>query len=445
MRREVWIVVIVIITAILAGSVAWVAKPPETITETIRVGAPRPIPDKPLKIASIGYATGPGAVYYGPGLNGIEMIVDKINEEGGVLGRRINLIEEDEAGDVTEIVARLAEVEKVDLIVGSASSDKAMEIAAAAEDHGVIFFQNLSRTPLAVKDPETGETRKYVFKLNNTAASHFANPVRWIKNYHPEAETVAYIFQDYLWGHETKEYFDAARRALMPELEVVEELWPKPFAEDYTPYITTLEAADPDVIVTSFWGGDSLRFTEQGIAHGLFEDLLYIGYPGNFLTAGGETDLIPEIYGEVETGFGTSVVPGYEQWPGMKDFCKDYRERFGIYPTGGTSDGVASILAYTQAVEKFYKLTGSYPTTENIIDTLEGFTVKTPFGIRTIREEDHRTMQTEFVGQIAPSDDPSWRQYIYDNVMIFPAIKGDVPVWTATKEDIVEWIEGWEY
>ena len=63
--------------------------------------AKKPIPTTPIKIAAVSFLTGAAAAPFGiPGDNTYKMLADFINKEGGILGRKIELLSKDEAGGV---------------------------------------------------------------------------------------------------------------------------------------------------------------------------------------------------------------------------------------------------------------------------------------------------------------------------------------------------------
>lgn len=78
--------------------------------------------EPPIKIGAIASATGPAAYLGDPELKTLKMYVEKINSEGGVLGRQLQLVEYDDAGDAgkaNSLTKRLISDDKVDVIIGS--------------------------------------------------------------------------------------------------------------------------------------------------------------------------------------------------------------------------------------------------------------------------------------------------------------------------------------
>ncbi|HZT49208.1 MAG TPA: ABC transporter substrate-binding protein, partial [Hyphomicrobiaceae bacterium] len=57
---------------------------------------------KPIKVGYPMILSGPGALFGEPALKGAQMYVDEINGQGGVLGRKIELIPRDTKGNADE-------------------------------------------------------------------------------------------------------------------------------------------------------------------------------------------------------------------------------------------------------------------------------------------------------------------------------------------------------
>ena len=92
-----------------------------------------------IKIGQIGPQTGEVAVYGITALQGIELAIEEINADGGVLGRQLELISEDDKGDPTEAVTlynKLAD-ENVDAIIGAITSKPSDAIATNSTEDGI--------------------------------------------------------------------------------------------------------------------------------------------------------------------------------------------------------------------------------------------------------------------------------------------------------------------
>ena len=90
-----------------------------------------------IKIGNIAPLTGPIATYGQSHRNGVQLAVDLVNKDGGILGKRIELINEDDQGDPVvgaSAAHKLIERDKVVAIVGPVPSTIGMAVAPIAEN-----------------------------------------------------------------------------------------------------------------------------------------------------------------------------------------------------------------------------------------------------------------------------------------------------------------------
>jgi len=95
--------------------------------------------------------TGPASFLGDPELKTLEMYVEQVNAEGGVLGRPLELVSYDAQHDAKKAVTfvkRLIEQDKVDLIVGGSTTGTTMAVVKLIEEAGVghLFDQAMQRS-----------------------------------------------------------------------------------------------------------------------------------------------------------------------------------------------------------------------------------------------------------------------------------------------------------
>ncbi|HET8744354.1 MAG TPA: ABC transporter substrate-binding protein [Ramlibacter sp.] len=118
-----------------------------------------------IRIGAFLSVTGPAAFLGDPELKTLEMYVERINAEGGVLGRKLQLVSYDDAGDAEKartFAKRLIEQDKVDLIVGGSTTGSTMAAVPLAEQSGTPFISLAGAVPIV--EP----TKKWVFKTPHT-------------------------------------------------------------------------------------------------------------------------------------------------------------------------------------------------------------------------------------------------------------------------------------
>jgi len=116
---------------------------------------------EPIRIGSFLSVTGPAAFLGDPEQKTLELYVEKINAAGGVLGRKLQLIAYDSAGDAEKARAftkRLIEQDKVDLMVGGSTTGETMAVVPLIEQAGMPFISLAGA--VVIVDP----VKKWVFK-----------------------------------------------------------------------------------------------------------------------------------------------------------------------------------------------------------------------------------------------------------------------------------------
>lgn len=119
----------------------------------------------PIKIGSVLSVTGGGAYLGDPELKTLQLYVEKINKEGGVLGRQLQLIHYDDgtdAGKANGFAKRLIEDDKVDVIVGGTTTGSTMSMVPLVEKAGIPFVSLAGGVPII--EP----VKKWVFKMPQT-------------------------------------------------------------------------------------------------------------------------------------------------------------------------------------------------------------------------------------------------------------------------------------
>lgn len=118
-----------------------------------------------IKIGSVLSVTGPAAFLGDPEQKTLETYVAKINAEGGVLGKKLELVHYDdggEAGKANSFAKRLIESDKVDIIIGGTTTGGSMAMVPLVEKAGVPFISLAGA--VVVIEP----VKKWVFKTPHT-------------------------------------------------------------------------------------------------------------------------------------------------------------------------------------------------------------------------------------------------------------------------------------
>ena len=129
------------------------------------VWAGAPAAAEPIRIGSVLSVTGPAAFLGDPELKTLQLYIERINKEGGVLGRPLELVHYDDGTDATKansFAKRLIEDDKVDVLIGGTTTGSTMSMVPLAEKAGVPFVSLAGA--VVIIEP----VKKWVFKTPHT-------------------------------------------------------------------------------------------------------------------------------------------------------------------------------------------------------------------------------------------------------------------------------------
>ncbi len=118
-----------------------------------------------IKIGSVLSVSGPAAFLGDPELKTLQMYIEKINAEGGVLGRKLELVHYDDGSDAAKangFTKRLIESDKVDVLIGGTTTGATMAMAPLVDKAGLPFISLAGA--VVIIDP----VKKWVFKTPHT-------------------------------------------------------------------------------------------------------------------------------------------------------------------------------------------------------------------------------------------------------------------------------------
>lgn len=349
-------------------------------------GAPALAQEGPIRI---GVLTPISGVFAGIGQQvswGMELAVEEINAEGGVLGRQLELVFEDSEGNPAVAVQkaeRLFEVANVDFLTGTVNSGATLAVGQVAERAG-----RLMATTVSFADSITGtQCSPNVFRVNARAGQQSAALATWMAETHPGAR-VFYLGPDYEMGRSTVAAFRA--NAERVGANSVGETFAPLDSMDFSQYFGAIRAARPEVLYTSVAGNDTVRFFTQLEEFGVRDTVTLVGASGTL------TSQNIGAIGSAAEGFVTGV--GYSTeipTPENEAFVAAFREAYNADPDLYGADSYGLIYAYAAAVEE-----AGTTETDALREAFRGLSWMTPQGMKTIREGDHQAMQPMYVVQV---------------------------------------------
>lgn len=384
-----------------------------------------------IHIAVITFFSGSGAVVGGPSVNSAKLTIDQINKAGGIDGVPIKAKYVDESGGASKNIATYRQLaDKVDVITGYVSSSDCLAIAPVAEELKLpTIFSDCTTNSLF-----EGHHYKWVFRTQPPASANALAAAMYVVKTKPDIKTIAGINQDYAFGRDQWKYFSAAMRALKPGVKLETPLFTKLFSGSYSSEISRLLGQHPDLVYSSFWGGDLVAFIQQGAARGLFDSSQVV------LSLGTQGDVqgLKALPDGVISGSEHSFLfhPGKIKNPKLAKFISQYHKRFGEYPVSTYPYTLRrSVLAIRDGYRKAIADNGGkWPSKAQFAAALEGLKVKTLMGPMVIRK-DHQATYHEIYGVSVHSSEYPFA--VFDKIITFPPDLIMPPEGTADAE---KWI-----
>ena len=378
-----------------------------TVTKTASpVGGKQPgpsIPSKPLKIGYMYFMSGPFGTYGKMAGAALEIARDEINSMGGILGRKIELINKDEADrqHVIDNIVKMVKDEGAEILVGIDSSGDSLKLIKTIEQElQVPLIVTHAATP---KLTECGK-RKFIFRISMYEEPIDLAAARLVKEYYPDAKRVANLGPDYAYGWDSWAVFSKRLKELMPGIELLEPIYVKLGTTDYTSYIDKIISMKPDIVFSSLWGGDAATFFKQAAAKGLFK--IVKAYINPML---GATDTLKAIGDSNVPSSGADIwgsgrywflYPPHDVYTLNKKFVEKYKGKTGEYPPYVAGTSYTALYAIKAAIERAYVELGKWPDVDEFVKAMEGIVVAGPMGPVYVRPEDHQGMYYVYWGKL---------------------------------------------
>lgn len=118
-----------------------------------------------IRVGAVLSTTGPAGFLGDPELKTMELYIKKINSEGGVLGRNLELVSYDDGSNASKansFTKRLIYSDKVDFIIGGTTTGSSLSMIPLIEKAGIPFVSLAGA--VAIVEP----VHKWIFKISHT-------------------------------------------------------------------------------------------------------------------------------------------------------------------------------------------------------------------------------------------------------------------------------------
>jgi branched-chain amino acid transport system substrate-binding protein len=268
-----------------------------------------------IKIGYFGDLSGPTYNFGLSAMNGVLMAAAQLNQDGGINGRRIDVVIEDDRGSPEEAARKtekLIDQDKVVAIIAGGTSGNSSAAAPRAQS---------SRIPLispSSTDPAVTQAGDYIFRTcfvdsfqGEVMATFAANTLK--------AKKAAILFDfNSPYGRGLMEFFELSFRKLGGD--IVKQSYTQGDS-DFKGQLSLIKAAEPDVIYIPGYYGEVARIAKQARALGLEQPLL-----------GGDGWDAPELWQLGGDALNNSYITTHysvdDPSPGIQTFVQEYKLRY---------------------------------------------------------------------------------------------------------------------
>lgn len=357
---------------------------------------------EPIQLGVIDMFSGNNAQIGTDTLQGATIAVEQINAAGGVLGRPLELVQEDEAPDSAAAVNALRSLnaDGIQFVLGFTSSADALAAIPIAEQIDTIIVGSHPAATLLT----TTESSPNFIRISASDAMATKAIAQFANENFPDVSKWNVFGFDYVTGHDQWDSFVANLTELNPDFTKGQEVFfPFDAVGTLQPYITSMlnalpaDSAETEGLYMATFGAGTFNLVQQGAPYDLMEQFKVVAVVagGGFLhqaqQLGADT---PEIYSQYDYYYEAYDTPLNEA------FVADYQAAYDTVPGAWAAQGYMSVLAYAAAFEA-----AGNTEFEDVLAAFDDLTFEAPQGEVTIRAGDRQASVNVVMRHFVPAPD----------------------------------------
>ena len=305
-----------------------------------------------------------------------KLAVERINAEGGVMGRKLELVQQAYAptpAGALQAVTRLAQQEKAVVVFGFITSAGSLAVAPRMEALNAIYLDSTSQA----NDLTTKACNANYFRSTFNDAMNINTLAAEVRR--SGAKTWSLLAADYAYGHDFAKSFKALVESMGGTLNTT--LFAPMDTADFGSYISQLDAKRTEGLAVLFPGTGGNNFAKQQKQFGLFPKYKVV------VSTSFTADIVLPAQGDTVVGVFSSQ--GFApEFTGAKTeaFVKLWQERFKRPPSYIEADTWQAVELIKAAVEK----AGGATDPASLRKALAGLKASTVIGEVEMRAADHQ-------------------------------------------------------
>ena len=278
--------------------------------------------------------------------DGIELAVEEVNAAGGVKGKKVKVLYEDDKSTTQEAsqkVRQLIDRDKVLAILGEVASSRSLAGGLIA---------NTSHVPMVTPSStavEVTQGREWVFRTCFTDEQQGQVAARFVKNDMKKMRVgVFYAAQDTYSSGLARSFRDEFKK--LGGTIVIDKGYQKG-ETNYTTYLNELKAASPEAVFVPNYYNEMVQIARQA---------KQVGMPGSMFVGGDGWDSANLIEGageELEGAYFTNHYAPDVRWPNSKKFLAAFQAKYKHEPSSLSAQGYDATRLLFDAVGRAAEVT----------------------------------------------------------------------------------------
>ena len=294
-----------------------------------------------LKIGYYGDLSGPTFNFGESAKNGVIMAADEINRSGGINGRKIDVVIEDDQGSperAATLASKLINQDKVVAIIAGGVSGASLAAAPRAQALKIPFISTSST------DPAVTRTGDYIFRVCYIDSFQGEVMAKFAAGQLNAKKAAVMVDFNNPYSRGLSEFFELSFTKIGGQIVSKQS-----YAQgdpDYKGQLSTLRGADPDVIYIPGYYGDVAIIAKQARQLGITQPLL-----------GGDGWDAPELWqlggDALNNSYITSHYSAGDPATEIQKFVHDYRQLYGnLEPDSHAALGYDAMRVVAEAIQR---------------------------------------------------------------------------------------------
>lgn len=291
-----------------------------------------------IHIGAVYPLTGPRASVGQASINGIQLAAEDMNKNGGVKGKKINIVAEDGQGNPAASVSafnKLVEIDGIRIVIVLHSSPS-LAIIPISQQKGVLVLSEATH-------PKITESRPLVLRHAVTTQQEISAIIDHISQYKKSIKKISHLYLNDDYGQALEKNLENII-SQKGGLTLVSKEHYEPEEKDFNTILNKILVAGPDAVIIGGSGrgvGDAIKRIRE------------FGYRGAIYTTTGLTITSDAITAAGEAIQGVYTLKfTFEQSEEYRVFSARYKERYGEAPTSTAMLDYASLQLLCYAIEK---------------------------------------------------------------------------------------------